>query len=131
MLLGRPAPSVNDIFVGFQWNIDEPFMAEETMSGNCSFVRYFEANAFSLKHSTPAAIMTITKQKNIVFNKDWHGLSIDRLLYDINHLGTCHYHLKRLWSLLCEELLSVFSKPIIFPKKLSKLKLCATFWKRH
>ena len=63
--------SVKFIFVGFQWNIDESIMTQRLhvrkLHHNVSFVRYFGANPFSLKHSTPVAILTITQQKSIFF----------------------------------------------------------------
>ena len=51
------------ISVGVQWDIDESLMTEVTMSGNC-ILRYARANASFLKHSTHAAILTITHQES-------------------------------------------------------------------
>ena len=52
-------------------------------------------------------------------HKRWHGSSIDRLLYHINHIGTCHYHPMRFWGLFFEESLVDSSRAdISFPQNL-------------
>ena len=70
------------------------------------FMWYFWKITFYLNNQRLSPWWPILNKKHRV-HKRRQGLSINRLLCHINHIGTCHYHQKRLWSLLCEELLSI------------------------
>ena len=58
------------------------------------FVRYLGQTLHLFKNSMTVAILAITQQKGIL-NKFRHGLSVNKLMIHINHIGTCHYQPKR------------------------------------
>ena len=64
-------------------------------------------------------------------HKRRHGLSIDGLLYDINHIWHVITTKSGSGAYCVEEFLSLSSKPNYLSPKVFRLKSRATFWKRR
>ena len=66
-----------------------------------------------------------TKKNSL--HKHWHSLSINRLLYHVDHLGTCHYQLMQSWNLLYEKRLQIHLEQSYPSAKVCRVKSLATF----